>query len=47
MIKHFTQDQKRIYDEWRSRKADQMTPQDYEQQMAYLERQMAAICGGG
>lgn len=46
-IKHFSRDQKRIYDEWRSRKAESTGPEDYEQQMAALERQMAAFCGGG
>lgn len=45
-IKHFTKDQKRIYDEWRKRKAEQMAPQTYEQQMDYLEKMMAALCGG-
>ena len=47
VIKHFTTDQKRIYDEWHKRQAEQMSPQTYDQQMDYLERQMAWLCGGG
>ncbi|WP_373264556.1 Gp15 family bacteriophage protein [Hungatella hathewayi] len=46
VIKHFTTDQKRIYDEWHNRQAAQMSPQSYDQQMEYLERQMAWLCGG-
>lgn len=42
-VKRFTKDQKRIYDDWRNRKAEQMAPQTYEQEMAYLERLMAAL----
>ena len=45
VIKHFTQNQKRIYDEWRNRKAETMAPETYDQQMAYLERMMAQLCG--
>lgn len=47
VIKHFTPDQKRIYDAWRNRKAEHMTELDYDRQMADLERMMAALCGGG
>lgn len=47
IIKHFTADQKRIYDEWHNRQAAQMNQQTYDQQMEYLERQMAWLCGGG
>lgn len=47
VIKHFSRDQKRIYNEWRNQKAAAMTPQTYDQQMAYLEKMMAALCGGG
>lgn len=43
-IKRFTKDQKRIYDEWRSRKAEAMTPQTYDDQMKYLEQMMAQLC---
>ena len=47
MIKHFTRDQKKIYDAWKNRQANAMTPQIFEDQMAALERAMAALCGGG
>ena len=49
VIKHFTKEQKRIYDDWRNRKAERtkQEPQTYELQMNYLESMMAAICGGG
>ena len=47
VIKNFTRDQKRIYDGWRNRKAESMTPETYEQQMQYLEQMMASLCGGG
>ena len=45
VIKHFTRDQKRIYDAWRNRQAESMTQATYEQQMAELERMMAQLCG--
>ena len=44
VIKHFTQNQKRIYDEWRSRRAETMAPETYDQQMAYLEKMMEQLC---
>ena len=49
VIKHFTREQKRIYDDWRNRKAERtrQESQTYELQMNYLESMMAAICGGG
>lgn len=47
VIKHFTRDQKRIYDAWRQRKADAMTPEHFDDAMAKLEKMMAAACGGG
>lgn len=43
VIKHFSRDQKRIYDEWRNRKATAMMPETYDQQMAYLEKMMAEL----
>ena len=45
VIKHFTRDQKRIYDAWRNRQAESMTQETYEQQMAELERMIAQLCG--
>lgn len=47
IVKHFSRDQKRIYDEWRNRKADMMTQVSFEQEMADLESMFAAMCGGG
>lgn len=47
VIKHFSRDQKRIYDAWRNRKADAMTPENFDQAMAKLEDMMARLCGGG
>lgn len=49
VIKHFTKEQKRIYDDWRSWQAERTRqgPQTYNQQMNHLESMMAAICGGG
>lgn len=47
VIKHFTADQKKIWNAWRNRKAENMTQTEYDQQMIELERMMAALCGGG
>ena len=47
IIKHFNQDQKKIYDERRSRSASSMSEEDYDKQMAALERMIAAMAGGG
>lgn len=47
VIKNFTRDQKRIYDEWRKREAAAMVSEAYDQQMQHLEQMMAAMCGGG
>ena len=47
IIEHFSPDQKRIYDDWRERGASRMSQEDYEKQMAALERMMAAMAGGG
>lgn len=47
VLKHFTREQKRIYDDWRNRKAEsiQQDPKTYGQQMIYLEQMMAHLCG--
>ena len=45
VIKHFTKDQKRIRDEWRTEQAAAVTPETFERQMAELERMMAQLCG--
>ena len=47
VIEHFTEDQKKIWNAWRNRKAENMTQTEYDQQMIELERMMAALCGGG
>ena len=46
-IKHFTPDQKRIYNAWRDRKAKNMSEAAYEKAMMNLERFMADCFGGG
>jgi len=45
VIKHFTKEQKRIYDAWRNRRAEKMTPATYEQEMKVLEQMFAQLCG--
>lgn len=47
VIEHFTADQKKIWNAWRNRKAENMTQTEYDRQMIELERMMAALCGGG
>ena len=47
VIKHFMTDQRRIYDAWRDRKADNMTEKNYDREMAALEQIMAQMFGGG
>ena len=47
VIKRFTSDQKRIYNEWRDRKAESMTKEAYEKAMDKLEQFMADCFGGG
>lgn len=47
VIEHFTADQRKIWNAWRNRKAENMTQTEYDQQMIELERMMAALCGGG
>lgn len=45
VIKHFTRDQKRIYDEWRKRYVKTIRPETYREQMIELEKTFAALCG--
>lgn len=47
VIKHFTREQKRIYDEWRNRKVENIRqdPKTYKEQMVHLEQMMAQLCG--
>ena len=45
VIKHFSKDQKRIYDEWRNREVKEMNQATFEKEMAGLEKMFAALCG--
>ena len=45
VIKHFTKDQRRIYDEWRMRGAREKDAGTFEKEMASLEKMFAAMCG--
>lgn len=47
VIKHFTSDQKKIYDGWRDRKAKAMSEATYNDEMAKLEAIFASMFGGG
>lgn len=47
VIKHFTSDQKKIYDEWHDRKAKTMSEATYNDEMAKLEAIFASMFGGG
>ena len=44
IIKHFTADQRRIYDAWRNRGAENMKQADFDQEMIQLEKMFAAMC---
>ena len=44
IIKHFTADQRRIYDAWRNRGAENMKKADFDQEMIQLEKMFAAMC---
>lgn len=45
VIKHFTSDQRRIYDDWRNRNAKEMDQETFEKEMSNLEKMFAAMCG--
>lgn len=45
MIKHFSADQKRIYEEWRNRRVRTMPQEEFAQEMRKLEQMFAAACG--
>lgn len=47
IIKHYTKDQRRIYDGWRNREMKEMDEKAFEKEMACLEKMFAAMCGGG
>jgi len=44
VIKNFNKDQKRIYNAWRNRKAESMSPATYDQEMKALEQMFAQMC---
>lgn len=45
VIKHFTADQRRIYDAWQNRRIKEMPRATFEKEMANLEKMLAAMCG--
>ena len=45
IIKHYTKDQRRIYDDWRNREMKEMDGETFEKEMAGLEKMFAAMCG--
>ena len=45
VIKHFTVDQRRIYDAWQARQVKEMPRATFEKEMAGLEKMLAALCG--
>ena len=47
IIKHYTKDQRRIYDDWRNREMKEMDEKTFEKEMVNLEKMFAAMCGGG
>ena len=47
IIKHYTKDQRRIYDDWRNREVKEMDEKTFEKEMAGLEKMFADMCGGG
>ena len=47
IIKHYTKDQRRIYDDWRNREMKEMDGETFEKEMVGLEKMFAAMCGGG
>lgn len=44
IIKHFTADQRRIYDTWKNREVKEMSQKKFEESMADLENMFAAMC---
>ena len=45
-IKHFTKDQRRLYDAWQERRARHMSEVQYEREMQALERFILSQIGG-
>lgn len=46
MIAQFSSEQRRIYDAWKLRQANELAGAAFEEEMAALERMFAAACGG-
>lgn len=44
IVKNFTPDQRRIYDEWRQREVCTMSEDDFDKNMANLEQIFANMC---
>lgn len=47
ILKHYTADQRRIYDRWRAREVKEMDKKTFEKEMGNLEKMFAAMWGGG
>ncbi|MCQ4637019.1 Gp15 family bacteriophage protein [Anaerovorax odorimutans] len=45
-IKAFSPEARRIHDEWQNKRAEEITPQDYERAMRELEDIMKGLAGG-
>lgn len=45
IIKHFTKDQRRIYEKWRNREAKEMNQDTFKKEMDDLEMMFADMCG--
>ena len=43
IIKHYTKDQRRIYDDWRNREMKEMDGETFEKEMAGLEKMLSLI----
>lgn len=44
IIKHFSKEQRRIYDDWKERNVREMDEKVFMEEMAKLERTLAAMC---
>lgn len=45
VIKHFTRDQRRIYDDWKNRNVKEMSQETFEKEMANLDKIFAGLFG--
>ena len=45
VIKHFTKDQRRIYDDWKNRNVKEMSQETFEKEMANLDKIFAGLFG--